>query len=566
VHRKAGPDAQLVARAREGDLDAFDRLLARHRARVFDIARQIVGDREAAQDVAQEALLRAFRALSTLRDGDRFGVWLNTIVRRQAQRWLRDRGRRPEPVETERLVGVPVGVRGSVPEGAGEVVARIRQALTVLSQRQRQVVILHYLEGRSCEEIAGQLGVSVGTVKRILHYSRHKVRRECAAMGQEQDAPRGPRRLTIWTEGSASHGYWNVDYRLRHALAQTMCLIVNKEPKTISQIAEEAGAAPDYIADEAGDLEEAEVLVSPKKGSYLANFIAFDAEDWRRLMRLVPEPAAKAAQGLAAAESKLRAAFAQTPLGGSGWAWEEVAWVVYGVLVANYGASRNGPDSHRLRWPERPGGGRYWVGGYEEVPNLPTVWTTGFNAWCTADLGGGFFWTWGLDRERPALFAAGEDANKAIVAVAESALTEKEALARLRGDAEHWREILASLVKEGFLKKANGKLQPGIPVFTKGDSDVLTPAADAVVKPVIEDIVVPALADLSSVLDKMGYRRRRDQYPEWHRWVASNIMGEALHFLMEQGVLPRPPKPAPPSFACLAWKGDLRMMDSGVPD
>ena len=82
MERSVGKDAELVARARAGDLGAFDRLIARHRARVFRIARQLSGDPEAAQDIAQEAFVQAFRSLRNLQQAQRFGAWLNTLVRR----------------------------------------------------------------------------------------------------------------------------------------------------------------------------------------------------------------------------------------------------------------------------------------------------------------------------------------------------------------------------------------------------------------------------------------------------------------------------------------------------
>ena len=62
----------------------------------------------------------------------------------------------------------------------------------------------------------------------------------------------------------------------------------------------------------------------------------------------------------------------------------------------------------------------------------------------------------------------------------------------------------------------------------------------------------------------MGYGHRSDQFPQWQRWLAGDVMGEAVRFLMEQGVLPRPGAPAPANFACIAWKPGLALMDWGT--
>ena len=566
MHGGPGSDASLVARAREGDLIAFDRLIARHRQRVFGIARQMAGSPEAAQDIAQEAFLQAFRCLDGLRAHDRFGQWLNTIVRRQAQRWLRAGENRAEAADIETLRGIPGSLWQPAPHPPRELMERVRAALNVLSHRERTVMVLHYLEGRSCEEISQRLRMPAGSVKRILHHSRRKVRKEAEAMVQADKQQGGPRRLIHWIDGSPGEGRWSVFARLGNSLAQTLCLAVNKTAKTAKEISAESEAHPGYVEETTADLLEIEVLVSPTKGRYLANFLAFDASDWRRLMGLVRQPAARAAEQLAKSQDRLRSAFEKTPLAASGWTWGDILWPMYSVLVTNVGASRNEPASFRLPRPARPGGGRYWLGGHEEVPDLPLVWVTGFNYY--GEQPGwsfrlGYFWTWGLEREHKG-FRRGEDGLTAIALFADGAVPQQEALSRLAGEREHWLGILADLIRVGLLDRTNGQLRLTIPVFTQSDSDMLTPEIDAVISPVINEVAVPALTDVDHLLDEMGYKHRRDQYPQWHRWLTSNIMGEALRFLMEQGVLPRPATPAPVTFAFIAWKGDLPLMSWGV--
>lgn len=566
-----GRDADLVERAREGDLGAFDRLVARHRMRLYAIARQITGDREAAQDLVQECFLRAFRSLGALREHHRIGQWLNTIVRREAQAWLRDGQRRPEPMDTAGLRGMPAiwQVASGVP---GELAERVGSALTVLTERERQVMILHYLEGRSCEEIGGRLKLSTGSVKRILHYSRRKVREECEAMTAMQREP-GPRKLDYWIAGNCPDNQWSVFRRMGHGssasrsghqtLAHTICLAVNKKTKTVDQVAAEVGAHPEYVGEAAESLLEIDVLTSPAKGKLLASFIAFDAEDWRRLMSLVREPAAQAAKRFAAGEQRLRSAFESTPLAASGWSWQEVIWVVYPILVANMGTSRAEPPANRPTYPERPGGGYYWIGGHEVVPDFRPVWQTGFNtSGHVPGLGWGYWWSAGLERKHTGVFGA--DETRQVVGVfADGPLSEAEALARLGDDRERWRAAIAAVVQAGFLAKADGRYRLTVPVFRQQDSDVLTPEVDAVVAPVVSEITEPALRGADGMLDEMGYGHRRDQYAIWHGWLTHQITGEALHFLVEQGVLPAPPAPAPENFAVVTWKGDLPLMSWG---
>jgi RNA polymerase sigma-70 factor (ECF subfamily) len=554
-----------VARAREGDLDAFERLIARHRTRVAQIARQIVGDREAAQDVAQEALLRAFRGLPALRDGERFGPWLNTIVRRAGVQWLRDDGHSPEPIDDELMHGLPV-LWEAPPEPPTELVERVRAALAVLSRRERTAMVLHYLEGRGCEEIAAALGVSSGSVRLILYHSRHKVRKEAEAMVEAAEQRRGPRELKVWIDGYSGSGRGNVFYHLNSSLPQAICLAVNKRPKTVAQLAEEAEAHSRYVQETVDDLVEMEVLTSATKGRYLSNFIAFDAEDWRRLMKLVPEPAGEAAKRLAAAEPRLRQAFARTPLAKLGWSWEELIWPMYASIVCNMGGSRVMPEAYRPRKPERPGGGQYWLGGMESAEDLPGKWwALPFSASIWPEgLSNGYLNLSALNREHSSLIEPVSDQARVVEALAAGPLTESDLLVKLPGDAEKWRGTLAELVSIGYVARVNGSYRLTIPVFAQGDSDVLAPEVEAVMKPIIEEVALPALSGLPRQLDEMGYGHRRDQFGQWQRWTTGSIMAEAVHFLLEQDVLPPPPAPAPPSFAFIAWKGDLRLTSWGV--
>jgi RNA polymerase sigma-70 factor (ECF subfamily) len=560
VERPMLRDADLVVRTREGDLDAFSRLIARHRSRLHELARHIAHDRDAAQDIVQEALLRAFRSLGALRAPDRVGPWLNTITRRVAQQWLRDGDHRPEPVGETLLRGVPAVFWAAPPEPPPEVVEAVRAALSVLTTRERRAMVLHYLEGRSCEEIAGELGVATSSVRRILHNSRRKARKEAEAMGDTEQAKRGPRALKVWISGDTGSEPNTVFDYLSPPLAQSVCLAVNKQARTVAEIAEQVEANEGYVQPVVDKLLWDEVLELPQRGRYRTNFIAFDADDWRRTRKLLREPAAEAAKQLAASESRLRTAYERAPLAAD-WDWERMKWPVYAVLVANMGRERNLPEGCRApAWPHRPDGGRYWLGAYEAAPDVVQSWTTGFNMHGSLPtLRYGYFWSWGLNREHPVRLA-GTDRGPVVEALADGPLTEKELLARLGDDGEKLRQALASLVEGKLAERANGTYRLSFPVFTEDDSEALTSEIDAVVKPIIDQTVVPAITAFEATLDEMGYGFRRDQYGQWRVWFAGDVMAEGVRFLMEQDVLPRPPDPAPPSFCFIAWKGHLPLL------
>lgn len=164
-------DDELVAAALTGDPAAFAALVEGNRARVEAVVQRMVG--EDAEDLVQEALLRAYLGLSELRDPARFGAWLCGIAVNLAKMRLRRRAR-----ET-RLFGEPTS-GGAVEEY--ELLQLVRDAVDVLPPGQRDVVLMHYVDGLSCEEIAALLRTSPGAVRVRLHRARQQLRDELAAV------------------------------------------------------------------------------------------------------------------------------------------------------------------------------------------------------------------------------------------------------------------------------------------------------------------------------------------------------------------------------------------------
>lgn len=166
-------EAATVMAAQAGDLKAFDRLAARYRPSAVLTARRLV-DRDRAEDVAQLALLSAYKALPRLKDPGRFGAWFLAIVRHQAARSLSsDRSRREEPLvdHVDRLIlkaAPSIAHRDDAPNPIS--------ALEELKDDIREVAILYYVEGCPVAWIADSLGLTETTVKWRLHVARRTLR------------------------------------------------------------------------------------------------------------------------------------------------------------------------------------------------------------------------------------------------------------------------------------------------------------------------------------------------------------------------------------------------------
>jgi RNA polymerase sigma factor (sigma-70 family) len=179
VEQKQCEETELVRRARAGDRAAFDRLAERYRAALRAMAFLRTSDREAAQDLAQEALARAWAALPTLREPGAFLAWLKRIAARACLDWHRPP--RPEllSLDDEGLSRLPAeaALQPLAILLARERQRALRQALASLPDANRVALLMHVWEGASYEEIAAFTGVAVSTVEGRLYRARKQLRR-----------------------------------------------------------------------------------------------------------------------------------------------------------------------------------------------------------------------------------------------------------------------------------------------------------------------------------------------------------------------------------------------------
>jgi len=169
-------EAELVAKAQTGDLLAFEEIVRRHERRVYAVAYRIVRRHDVADDVVQEAFMRAYRSLDRFDTGRPFGPWIARIAANLAVSHLRS----------------PVAREEELPEGYGEMAASspgplegvlhaeaqqvLDKAVEALSAEQRAVFVLRANEELSYREIAEALDLSIGTVMSRLSRARERLR------------------------------------------------------------------------------------------------------------------------------------------------------------------------------------------------------------------------------------------------------------------------------------------------------------------------------------------------------------------------------------------------------
>jgi RNA polymerase sigma-70 factor (ECF subfamily) len=167
----ADPDA--VARAQAGDVEAFEQVYRENVGRVYALCLRMTRDQTLAEELTQEAFVRAWRKLNSFRGDSAFSTWLHRLTANLVCSELRARGRREARVmTTDDLNAVD---REGVREAPG-VRMDIEEAIATLPNGARQVFLLYEVEGYRHEEIADMMGIASGTSKAQLHRARKLLR------------------------------------------------------------------------------------------------------------------------------------------------------------------------------------------------------------------------------------------------------------------------------------------------------------------------------------------------------------------------------------------------------
>lgn len=164
-------EAELIEAARGGDQRAMGTLYASHADRVYSAVRRVVGDDHLAEDVSQDAWIRAFEKLHQFRGDAAFSTWMYRLAVNAAVNRVRSRSRRSK-LETAPELRLPV----QEPDESALQQRQLARALDALPDGYRTVLVLHDVEGLTHDEIGEKLGIAAGTSKSQLHKARARMR------------------------------------------------------------------------------------------------------------------------------------------------------------------------------------------------------------------------------------------------------------------------------------------------------------------------------------------------------------------------------------------------------
>ena len=185
------PEGELVASCRTGDPEAFAQLVRLHEGMVVCLAARLLGDVEAARDVAQEVFLQVYKRLGAFEGRSSLRTWIYRIAINQCHNrrrfWHRRRRDRERPLDDATLAAAAPPAPGPAAGPYEETLrreraAKVQAALLELRFEHRAVLVLREVQGLTCEEVAAALGVPEGTVKSRLSRAREAMRRKLAGL------------------------------------------------------------------------------------------------------------------------------------------------------------------------------------------------------------------------------------------------------------------------------------------------------------------------------------------------------------------------------------------------
>ena len=177
-------EADVVKRARRGDLKAYDELVKRYQERIYATIYHMTSNHEDANDLAQESFIKAFSALKSFKGGSTFYTWLYRIAVNKTINFLKQRKNKFHlslndiDFNAEHDPDLMALISDKTPTrdvALSELQKKLNEALLKLSEPHRMVVVLHDVQGQSHDEIAEIMGCNIGTVRSRLFYARQQL-------------------------------------------------------------------------------------------------------------------------------------------------------------------------------------------------------------------------------------------------------------------------------------------------------------------------------------------------------------------------------------------------------
>lgn len=422
---------------------------------------------EDAEDAAQEILCEALRAIRAGREIDAFYGWYWAMARRQLALFLRRK--QTGAVSLEVVGGTLMANPSETPEEMlldAEEVGRLNYAISRLSALHRQTIVLYYLREMKIADIAAQLGVPEGTIKRRLHDAKTEIRKDITAMTNTGKSAYAPAELNLWG-GYSIPDHWN---EIDDLLTRQIFVVCANEARTIREIADEIGVAPVYFERKLNWLLEKQFLKEAQKGKYLTDFCIYPLQRYEdccaALDDLYVDLGREVTEAILAGEHLIRA----VGFRGADLPLPRLMWILY--VYAADAISQTMRSCYNEKWASKVpanNGKTYRIAGavlYPDETYTPREgahrsrpWSNIHYNFCTS----AYHHVDYANLHQCAPFGNRDriinDANVDLF----MRICDAPALSLTPNEAE----VAAELIGEGYLEKREGGLYPTMPIFTR---------------------------------------------------------------------------------------------------
>lgn len=256
--------------------------------------------------------------------------------------------------------------------------ALLRRELSMMSENYRKAVILHYFDGKTCDEIGGILGKSAGTVKWWLHDARNMIRKGMNEMKEYGEKSYRPGELYVSCQGRPGADREPTRCAARRS-AQNILLAAYRKPMTVEELCTELGISAPYVEDEVNYLTENQLMKKMPGGKYQTDFVILPGQNGKIGDKIYEAVFPEFYEKLMACLSFERATLEHGDFNRVGFSWERLLWV-YIHIVTQIAVEHFKYENHlHVRYadmPIRPNGGK-WIGlGFDYSADLPV-----YDAW-----------------------------------------------------------------------------------------------------------------------------------------------------------------------------------------
>lgn len=341
-------------------------LLSTRLESIFGFAVKRTYDRAEAEDLTQEIIVEIYRSFSAIKNAAVFDSWMWKLAHNTWCRWLTRKKKGnlqfiEGMINPESIVDNTLGFEEKFIER--ETLDSLRWQIGCLSRNYRDIIILHYMMDKKCEEISKVLSIPKGTVRRQLCEARTKLKEGMNNMKDFGEKSYMPGRLITNVNGSIAS--FDPNSLFERILPQNIALAAYNKAVTIQELSRELGVSGVYLEDEINLLVDGDVLTKVGKDRYQTDFVIVTKDIRQRLDPIIQNFGQKLTKTmyneLKENENKIRS----IGFDGCDKPWEELVWVLFPFMIFIDDIDKISDKWKPVDLPLRPGGDRWWLVGFE---------------------------------------------------------------------------------------------------------------------------------------------------------------------------------------------------------